>query len=117
MGIPLSCQYCLNADQVQYYVTVEILNPGPFGWFEPPINDLLRKYQNAFNIRFEFIPSSSAGTGLCSVCFLKRFVGNMWKDYRQKFEIGDKICMLTINYRENGYFQSQSTSYNNIDAY
>jgi len=107
MGIPLSCQYCSNARQVRHYVTVEILNPGPLGWFEPPLNDCLRTYQKVFSILFESLSPSSVGAGLCPVCFSRRFVGNRWKDYRQKFEVGDKICLLTIDYKERGYFQGR----------
>ena len=106
---PIICYYCPEENQAQYCITVEILNPGPVGMFDPSIHDLLRRYQNTFNIRFDSLSFNEVSTCLCSDCFLRRFAAQKWeRSYRrQKFEADGNVYLLTIDYKEKGYFRSQ----------
>ena len=99
------CRYCFEKNQAQYYIEIEILNPGPVGMFEPSIHDLLRRYQSAFNIHFDSLSFNEVSTYLCSDCFKKRFVHEKWKDFRQKFENNGNVYMLTIDHKEKGCFR------------
>lgn len=107
--IPIICRYCGTENQAHHCITIENLNPGLVGMFEPSIHDLLRKYQNTFNIRFDSLSFNEVRTYLCPACFLRRFAKQKW-DYaghRQKFENNGKVYILIIEYKEKGYFKSQ----------
>ena len=105
MGNSLCCNYCSPKTKTHYCIQIEKLNSKSPAMWNDSQQELLKEYQDLFNIKFDMkFLSPKVETCLCHDCFDERFEPKeFWKCFEQEFERNGDKYLLSIEYSKKGF--------------